>query len=126
MNAMVAEGGGLLFYLRMDGRGAGLAAKVAATSLEVEGMDTWRSRVHLGVNPDSRSFTPIGKYLAQRNYKAVRLLTNNPIKVRDLASEGISVQTLGIAVPHPNQQVLSLYRTKVNQFGHSIELSDKQ
>src|SRR4030066_541725 len=62
------EGHGLLFYLRLDGRGIGLSAKVMATSLEVNGGDTYESRVQLNLSPEARSFDIIGKYLNERGF----------------------------------------------------------
>lgn len=115
---------GLLFYLRFDGRGAGLAAKVAATSLEVKGVDTWESRVRIGVEPESRRFSLVAEYLITHGHTEVRLLTNNPDKVEALTSHGIKVSREPLLVAHPSPAVLALYTTKASKFGHHIVLSD--
>jgi len=120
MERMMAEKAGLLFYLRMEGRGVGLCAKVAATVLEVKGTDTYQSRLAIGVDPDSRSYRGIGRYLARAGYDRVRLLTNNPAKVAEVAAEGVIVLQEGLSVDNPNQAIQDLYQTKVNKFGHSI------
>ncbi|WP_084402214.1 GTP cyclohydrolase II RibA [Lentzea albidocapillata] len=111
---------GILFYLRIDGRGAGLAAKVAATNLEINGADTWESRVHLGVEPDSREYRSIANYLESLGIQSIRLLTNNPNKVGDLADSGIEVRRLPLVVPKPNGDVRRLYETKRDKFGHLL------
>lgn len=117
------EGHGLLFYLRLDGRGVGLSAKVRATALEVQGMDTYESRIHLNLSPEARSFEIIGKYLSEHGFKRVRLLTNNPLKVEGLRHSGIVVDTLPLVVPSDNPHVHRLYETKARRFGHEISPS---
>ena len=116
------EGEGILFYLRFDGRGAGLAAKVKATSLEMQGMDTYESRVKIGVPPEGRSFVKIGEYLREHGISRVRLLTNNPVKIADLEKAGVQVTPIQLYVPDPNEHVCNLYRTKVQKFNHKIPL----
>jgi GTP cyclohydrolase II len=120
MERMVAENSGLLFYLRMDGRGVGLCAKVAATAFEVDGMDTYHSRLAICVAPDARSYRGIGRYLARAGFRSVRLLTNNPTKVADLTAESVTVLPEGLSVGNPNSAIRDLYRTKVDKFGHHI------
>lgn len=114
------EGHGLLFYLRLDGRGVGLSAKVMATSLEVKGVDTYDSRVQLNLSPEARSFDMIGKYLNERGFMHVRLLTNNPLKSQGLINSGILVDTCSLVVPSDNPHVHRLYETKARRFGHKI------
>lgn len=121
LSRIVEEGTGILFYLRLDGRGAGLSAKVKATALEVAGMDTYDSRIAIGVPPESRDFTSIGKYLISNNIKKIRLMTNNPSKIEPLVNMGIDVQILSLKVPNPNAEILKLYSTKVEKFGHIID-----
>ncbi|HEX9988357.1 MAG TPA: hypothetical protein VGE45_07760 [Chloroflexia bacterium] len=120
MERLVSEGHGLLFYLRFDGRGAGLAAKVAATKLEVEGMDTYDSRVAIGVAPEGRDFRAIGEYLHSRGINQVRLLTNNPVKVAGLLEEGITVTREPLVVADQTEKVRKLLETKASRFGHQL------
>lgn len=121
MSTFRNEGGGILFYLRVDGRGAGLSAKVAATQLELDGMDTFESRVHLGVDPDSREYGPVAQWLLDKQIRAVRLLTNNPQKVRPLSEAGIHVELAPLVHRSPSDEVKSLYRTKAEKFGHYLD-----
>ncbi|WP_083928545.1 GTP cyclohydrolase II RibA [Marinobacterium rhizophilum] len=121
LSEICKEGCGILFYLRIDGRGAGLSAKVKATALEVEGMDTHDSRISIGVSPDNRSFQKVAEYLVRNSVRKVRLLTNNPDKANGLKEFGIEVETASLRVPNPSDEVASLYRTKAEKFGHLID-----
>lgn len=114
--------GGILFYLRFDGRGAGLSAKVKATDMEINGMDTFESRMHIGVPPEGRDFSAIGKYLLGKNIDKVTLLSNSPNKSGDLIKAGVNVITEPLFVNNPNQNVQRLYKTKVDKFQHIIPL----
>lgn len=114
------EGHGTMFYLRMDGRGAGLAAKVCATALEMAGEDTYDSRVKIGVPTDGRSFESIGKYLLGIGVTKIRLLTNNPAKVADLEKVGIEVVPTPLKVDNPDKRIEHLYATKAAKFGHAL------
>lgn len=111
---------GLLFYLRLDGRGAGLAAKVKATALEVAGVDTYESRIQIGVAPEGREFSAIGRYLAQRGVRRVRLLTNNPEKAAGLRNAGLEVATERLIVEPSSEAMQRLYQTKRDRFHHDI------
>jgi len=120
MKRLTEEQNGLLFYLRFDGRGAGLAAKVKATALEIQGINTYDSRIRIGVPPESRNFEKIGEYLTGHGIKKVRLLTNNPNKGKDLNSSGIEVIYEPLLINNPNQNVKLLYQTKAKKFNHVI------
>jgi GTP cyclohydrolase II len=120
MQLIAKEGCGILFYLRLDGRGAGLAAKVKATELEMKGVDTFDSRVQIGVSPEGRNFTKIGEYLYSEGYRKIRLLTNNPLKVADVEKSGIEVIQTPLIVENPNKYIKMLYKTKVEKFKHII------
>jgi GTP cyclohydrolase II len=120
MHRLREEGHGILFYLRLDGRGAGLAAKVKATALEVEGMDTYKSRIAIGVPPEGRDFRAVGDFLKSKNVNSVRLLTNNPNKAQDLERAGVVATVEPLIVKHPSHSVMRLYETKRQRFGHLI------
>jgi GTP cyclohydrolase II len=120
LSLISSEGNGILFYLRFDGRGAGLAAKVKATALEMNGIDTFSSRQMIGVPPEGRSFQKIGVYLQNKNIDRVRLLTNNPDKGNDLIKCGIDVEYIPLLVCDPNKHIRDLYKTKKGKFNHII------
>ncbi|WP_126975126.1 GTP cyclohydrolase II [Frigidibacter oleivorans] len=91
LDQMGAEGAGVLLYLNQEGRGIGLANKMRAYSLQDQGFDTVEANHRLGFEDDERDFR-IGAGLLQRmGFGKVRLLTNNPAKVRMLEANGIEV-----------------------------------
>jgi GTP cyclohydrolase II len=112
--------GGILIYWRFEGRGAGLAAKVRATALEHLGIDTYDSRVMIGVEPESREFSAVGHFLISKGIKRIKLLTNNPDKANHLMTTGLEVEVEPLVVEQPNPHVKSLYLTKRRKFGHMI------
>jgi GTP cyclohydrolase II len=114
------EGHGILLYLRLDGRGAGLAAKVKATALEVAGADTYDSRVSIGVPPEGRDFSNIGEFLRTKGLRSVRLLTNNPVKIDGLANAGLNVTAVPLIAPRTGPNVRKLMKTKAQRFSHRI------
>lgn len=84
--------GGALIYLRgHEGRGIGLAAKLAAYALQDQGMDTVDANLALGHPVDSRDYSAAAEILKSLSYMTIRLLTNNPEKAQSLASHGIEV-----------------------------------
>lgn len=111
---------GILFYLRFDGRGAGLAAKVRATELEVAGVDTYHSRLQIGVPPEGRDFEPIARYLVEHEIRELELLSNNPAKIRTLEKAGIVVKPRPLLVDDPSEHERILYKAKREYFGHLI------
>jgi GTP cyclohydrolase II len=120
MDRMVQAGSGILVYLRVDGRGAGLAAKVAATAHQERGADTIDASLAIGVAPDSRSFDAIGEFLRSRGVRRVRMLTNNPAKAIAVQRSGVIVQHEPLLVSALNSNVRRLYAAKAHKLGHWI------
>ncbi|TDQ59953.1 GTP cyclohydrolase II [Phaeovulum veldkampii DSM 11550] len=89
--AMQAAGGGILLYLNQEGRGIGLANKMRAYSLQDQGFDTVEANHRLGFEDDERDFRIGAGLLKRLGVSAVRLLTNNPAKLRMLEANGIQV-----------------------------------
>lgn len=87
----IAAVGGLLLYLRQEGRGIGLYNKLDAYSLQDAGLDTYEANVALGHGADERDYTPAAQMLAALRIDRVALLTDNPDKVRQLSERGITV-----------------------------------
>jgi GTP cyclohydrolase II len=85
------EGGGVLIYLRQEGRGIGLANKLRAYALQDRGLDTVDSNLRLGFADDERNYAHAAAILRELGIDQVRLLTNNPNKVAALEAEGIRV-----------------------------------
>jgi GTP cyclohydrolase II len=121
MDIIKREKDGILIYLRFDGRGAGLSAKIKATSLEMEGIDTYESRVNIGVEPEGRNFSNIASFLLGKGISKISLLTNSPVKKGDLINSGIDVEIRPLIIDNPNENVKKLYHTKVRKFNHIID-----
>lgn len=112
------EGRGVLLYLRQEGRGIGLLNKIKAYKLQDEGADTVEANEKLGFGADMRDYSiclPMFEYL---NIKSVKLMTNNPHKVKALEDMGVVVtERIGLATgqnPH-NESYLA---TKADKLGH--------
>ncbi len=119
LRAIGHEGRGLLLYLPQEGRGIGLAGKLHAYRLQDQGYDTVEANERLGYPADARSYAGAVAILKDLELSAVRLLTNNPAKVRALLSAGIAVERLGleIAAGPANQRYLE---TKRERLGHLL------
>lgn len=76
------QDGGILIYLRQEGRGIGLIEKLKAYNLQDDGLDTYEANVNLGHPEDARSFETAVEVLKYLGVKRIKLLTNNPDKVR--------------------------------------------
>jgi len=111
-------GGGVLLYLRQEGRGIGLANKLRAYALQDRGMDTVDANRRLGFADDERDYGHAAAMLRALGIDRVRLLTNNPAKVRGLEGAGIAVLD---RVPHhmaANPHNADYLGTKRRKSGH--------
>lgn len=89
---MGQEGAGVLLYLNQEGRGIGLANKMRAYSLQSQGFDTVEANHRLGFEDDERDFRIGAGLLRRMGFSRVRLMTNNPAKVRMMEANGIGVE----------------------------------
>ena len=113
-------GWGCLVYLRQEGRGIGLHAKIQAYNLLDQGADTLDANLLLGHPADARDYRIAEKILVAVGVESVCLLTNNPDKVIQLQNLGVDVverMPLVAGVSEDNREYLS---TKVERMGHSI------
>ena len=111
-------GGGILLYLRQEGRGIGLANKLRAYALQDRGLDTVEANRRLGFADDERDYTHAAAMLRALGVDEVRLLTNNPAKVTGLEAAGIKVTE---RVPHHmpvNPHNADYLTTKRKKSGH--------
>lgn len=117
------EVGGYLLYLRQEGRGIGLSAKLAAYALQDEGHDTYAANRLLGRDADERDYRVAADMLRALGVTCIALLSNNPDKRRQLTAAGIEVAEqvrTGVFVVPQNRRYLE---AKVRLGGHAIELS---
>ncbi|NND21945.1 MAG: GTP cyclohydrolase II [Silicimonas sp.] len=91
LRQMGGDGAGVLLYLNQEGRGIGLANKMRAYALQDQGFDTVEANHRLGFEDDERDFRVGADILKRLGFKTVRLLTNNPAKVRMMEAQGIEV-----------------------------------
>src|SRR5476651_661428 len=113
-------GRGILLYMRQEGRGIGLAAKIHAYKLQEDGYDTVQANLKLGFPSDLREYGLGAQILFDLGVRQIRLLTNNPKKVVGLAGYGLRiVETVPIRI-EANTHNKTYLRTKRNKMGHLI------
>ena len=118
----IAEVGGFLLYLRQEGRGIGLYAKLDAYALQDAGLDTYQANVALGRGEDERDYTAAAQMLRCLGVDRLALLSNNPDKARQLAASGVQVDE---RVPTGVHQTLANTRyltTKRDHTAHTLQL----
>lgn len=112
------NGGGVLLYLRQEGRGIGLINKIRAYSLQDRGLDTVDANLRLGFGDDERDYGHAAAMLDALGIKEVRLLTNNPRKVKGLAEAGIKVVERVAHHMSANPHNADYLETKRRRSGH--------
>lgn len=117
---IVANGCGVLLYLRQEGRGIGLLNKIKAYSLQDQGYDTVEANEHLGFDADIRDYSICKTMLDTLKVKRVELMTNNPKKVKALKDMGIDVvrrMPIDHGITDANKGYL---KTKTEKLGHTF------
>jgi GTP cyclohydrolase II len=118
MRLIGEAGSGVLLYLRQEGRGIGLVNKLRAYALQDRGLDTVEANLRLGFEDDERDYATAAAILRSLGIGEVRLLTNNPSKVRGLEGEGIGVaERVGHNMP-ANPHNADYLETKRRKSGH--------
>ncbi len=120
---MIGKGrGGVVLYMRQEGRGIGLANKLKAYALQDKGMDTVEANEALGFKPDVRDYGIGAQILADLGLKKIKLLTNNPKKIIGLEGYGLKVIEkipMHIKANKSNKRYLM---TKKEKLGHDISI----
>jgi len=122
MQRIQEEGKGAIVYLRQEGRGIGLYSKIQAYALQDQGHDTLDANLLLGLPADGRSYDVAAEMLKDIGLTKVRLMTNNPLKIKGLEEQGIEVQERlqhQSGVGPENTQYLS---TKRHRMGHLLNV----
>jgi GTP cyclohydrolase II len=119
---MAEAEGGILLYLDQEGRGNGIANKIRAYRLQSQGYDTYDADEVLGFEADQRRFDFAAAMLKQLGVAAVRLMTNNPEKIRALTEAGLQVISDHRVLGRPTAENVSYLAAKRDRAGHYIDL----
>jgi GTP cyclohydrolase II len=122
MQAIAREGRGAILYLRQEGRGIGLAAKLQAYGLQDRGLDTVDANLALGFAADERNYSAAIELLKISGVTSVRLMTNNPDKIEALEQAGIRVVERVAVVPSVHPENTQYLKTKVQRMRHIISV----
>ena len=122
MKLIQQEGAGAIVYLRQEGRGIGLESKSQAYALQDKGYDTLDANLALGHPADARDYSIAAKMLKKKGIKNVRLMTNNPLKIKGLVDNGIEVSDRISHITGLSDENKEYLKTKSSRMGHLIDL----
>jgi GTP cyclohydrolase II len=118
----LAEAGGFLLYLRQEGRGIGLYAKLDAYALQDAGLDTYEANVALGYRADERDYTVAAQMLQALGVERLALLSNNPDKAAQLGRLGVLVSERVPTAVHLSSANARYLATKAGRGAHTLEV----
>ena len=120
---LARNGGGVITYISQEGRGIGLAAKLKAYNLQKnEDLDTFDANLALGFDADEREFYVAAQMLCALSIANVKLITNNPHKVKFLEETGIAVEGIENITTIPNDCNQKYLKAKSEKMGHIINV----
>ena len=122
MKRIQKEGAGAIVYLRQEGRGIGLEAKIQAYALQDKGYDTLDANLALGLPADARDYEIAATMLKKKGVKSVRLMTNNPLKVKGLIDNGIEVSDRVSHMSGLCESNRDYLKTKKARMGHILDV----
>lgn len=121
MEMIAREGRGAIVYQQQEGRGIGIINKIRAYALQDSGADTIEANVRLGLDVDPRRYEQCAEIFLDLGLRKVRVLSNNPLKIRALEQSGLNITArIAIEVP-PTAAAFRYLRTKKEQMGHLLE-----
>lgn len=124
MRQISETGKGFILYLRQEGRGIGLLNKIKAYALQDKGMDTVQANLELGFPADMRDFSICSPMLEHLGIKHVRLMTNNPEKLKAMRDAGVDVVERVALQVGDNPHNHFYLQTKAKRMGHLLKLDD--
>ena len=124
LDAVARKGWGVVLYLRQEGRGIGLHAKIQAYYLQDKGADTLDANLILGYPGDARNYNIASTMLDALGVTDVCLLSNNPDKVKQLQEYGINVVERVPLVAGVGKENIDYLQTKADRMGHDLNLED--
>jgi len=126
MELVQEEGLGVILYLQQEGRGIGLANKLKAYALQDKGRDTVEANNDLGFEADLRDYGVGAQILASLGVHKMRLMTNNPKKIKGLEGYGLIVTERVPIESEPRPENRKYLLTKCRKLGHLMELGNKE
>lgn len=120
MKAIQEHGKGAIVYLRQEGRGIGLYAKMQAYALQDEGFDTLDANLELGLPADARTYEFAATMLESVGFTDINLMTNNPDKKMQLTEQGIRIQNRVPIIVGKCKQNITYLTTKAQRMGHIL------
>ena len=118
---IAGEGRGLVVYENQEGRGIGLLNKLRAYELQDQGADTVEANEQLGFLADLRGYEAPAAVVEHFGLKAVRLMSNNPEKIKALEKAGIQVTERVPSITEPVESAADYLRTKREKLGHLLD-----
>lgn len=122
---MISAEGGVLIYLRQEGRGIGLTNKIKAYALQDKGLDTIEANEQLGLPIDARDYAMAYQILKHLGVQHIRLITNNPLKIEGLTKLGVKITEQVPMVTGLCSHNIGYLHTKKQKLGHQLPL-DKE
>ena len=120
LTQIAEKGRGVVFYLQQEGRGIGLANKMRAYALQDQGFDTVEANHRLGFEDDERDFQIGASILKELKISSIRLMTNNPNKIKLLEENGVNVAERLALIVEENELNAHYLGTKAKKSGHLL------
>ena len=124
LEKIASDGNGIVIYMAQEGRGIGLINKIKAYELQDQGMNTAEANEKLGFAADEREYVFCAEILNSLGISSVRLMTNNPSKIKGLEDAGIKVSERIAIQAKPTDENKEYLKVKSKYMGHMLEDSD--
>jgi GTP cyclohydrolase II len=124
LERIASEGRGMVIYMAQEGRGIGLVNKIRAYELQDAGLNTVEANEKLGFAADERDYSYCKEMLSSVGVSSVRLMTNNPAKIKGLEDVGIQVSERIAIETLPTKENKSYLEVKSKQMGHMLKGSE--